>query len=183
MYDFGVSIPYSSGEKCKSSSRRKSSIATMKSSFQSLIHQGKNARMTVAANENIVIEVSIPYSSGEKCKRRYGVPPVYNSVMGFNPLFIRGKMQVSVQQRYQLLLEYCFNPLFIRGKMQVMRLGAMPTRSFWSFNPLFIRGKMQDISHNPKRQAIHKGVFQSLIHQGKNASAEPAHRNCIFNTD
>ena len=37
--------------------------------------------------------VSIPYSSGEKCKLQWILSSIEEENEGFNPLFIRGKMQ------------------------------------------------------------------------------------------
>jgi len=63
-----VSIPYSSGEKCKRDETKKAR-ASLVEQFQSLIHQGKNARICIMKFEQLYSgSVSIPYSSGEKCK-------------------------------------------------------------------------------------------------------------------
>jgi len=66
-----VSIPYSSGEKCKTISGESYKRDFDILMFQSLIHQGKNART-------------------KKRERK-----IFISSLCFNPLFIRGKMQVS----------------------------------------------------------------------------------------
>jgi len=114
----------------------------------------------------------------------------------FNPLFIRGKMQdESYRNRHRKKRGSSFNPLFIRGKMQdnffsppngggkekfqsLIHQGKNARRDdaysssfgqMQSFNPLFIRGKMQDVPVGVNLDAIVK-EFQSLIHQGKNAS-------------
>jgi len=73
--------------------------STIVGMFQSLIHQGKNA----SANAEVRWESN-------------------DGAMGFNPLFIRGKMQeylctIIVVSK----VEISFNPLFIRGKMQDSR--------------------------------------------------------------
>ncbi|GEM_PF-4185049 len=120
---FDVSIPYSSGEKCKALSEGKRP-ETLNYEFQSLIHQGKNARPSPGGQLNSIPSrkrVSIPYSSGEKCKT--GNQPYsrhFVDIYSFNPLFIRGKMQAALEQLIKLgAVKEGFNPLFIRGKMQV----------------------------------------------------------------
>jgi len=62
-----------------------------------------------------------------------------------------------------------FNPLFIRGKLQVRLFFPQKERpEYQSFNPLFIRGKLQ-VSTKAIGQMILNDIekFQSLIHQGK----------------
>jgi len=106
IYDYDVvSIPYSSGEKCKALSEGKRP-ETLNYVFQSLIHQGKNAR-------------EVNCSCGAALKG------------SFNPLFIRGKMQAERESAAEHNVIVCkgFNPLFIRGKMQVSKMRGGDGRS------------------------------------------------------
>ena len=96
---------------------------------------------------------------------------VHHSARCFNPLFIRGKMQdypgeEAVQKFFHM---GSFNPLFIRGKMQVLLVFLF--LRFWTFVSI-------PYSSGEKCKPVLKfgqgdyavEVFQSLIHQGKNAS-------------
>ena len=169
---FWVSIPYSSGEKCKYYTLSESipitlihscfnplfirgkmqvgyflaEIGGMYKKFQSLIHQGKNASSKMGIVLRFVGGVSIPYSSGEKCKA-----------------LSEGKRPET--------LNYVFQSLIHQGKNASGFFGHVKKPSgkhSASFNPLFIRGKMQAKNRATHPRLSHK-QFQSLIHQGKNA--------------
>jgi len=100
--------------------------------FQSLIHQGKNARSTIT-------------------------PSLLRIAMRFQSLIHQGKNASSVPGQ------------------------AGEDTPLDCFNPLFIRGKMQDRSGIRKTCDADYPVFQSLIHQGKNArDTEPMFRQFLM---
>ena len=91
-----VSIPYSSGKNCKKEYVGCPHILSML--FQSLIHQGKIARISLHRDKS------------------------QKSIRCFNPLFIREKLQGDAADRGDVSLCRSFNPLFIREKLQVWPL-------------------------------------------------------------
>ena len=148
--------------------------------FQSLIHQGKNAS----------------FWNGPLWRDR----PAWTS---FNPLFIRGKMQACVSvSPADAPLARSFNPLFIRGKMQEWFFFDQQTSQFCAVSIPYSSGEKcklsKLLSSDIERVVVsipyssgekckltmdtvqhwrRKRRFQSLIHQGKNASA--GHRALI----
>ena len=117
-----VSIPYSSGEKCKQTFAMELT-AVLEEQFQSLIHQGKNASHGLR-RQMVHRYIKEPFQSlihqGKNARSISKHSVRSNSRCRFNPLFIRGKMQALIRGRWSSRPSgaRCFNPLFIRGKMQ-----------------------------------------------------------------
>jgi len=87
-----VSIPYSSGEKCKPPVLQDDSLRAADVSIP--YSSGEKCKFGWSSTTpKILRAVSIPYSSGEKCKMGDELTYYEQVVPSFNPLFIRGKMQ------------------------------------------------------------------------------------------
>jgi len=116
-----VSIPYSSGEKCKSRAPPSDGPPVYQRT------------------------VSIPYSSGEKCKINFKTFRSFKLQMPFQSLIHQGK-NASAHPRTMVLPTLrrpVFQSLIHQGKNASALEGEINLTKMNSFNPLFIRGKMQ----------------------------------------
>jgi len=146
-------------------------IGGMYKKFQSLIHQGKNASSKMGIVLRFVGGVSIPYSSGEKCKDNGIDWRIYDYDVVSIPYSSGEKCKALSEGKRPETLNYVFQSLIHQGKNASGFFGHVKKPSgkhSASFNPLFIRGKMQAKNRATHPRLSHK-QFQSLIHQGKNA--------------
>jgi len=203
-----VSIPYSSGEKCKpdrfsgsaprgasafqslihqgknARSHRPSRSAAEPPLFQSLIHQGKNARKYRTYIKKIEEKnaVSIPYSSGEKCKRFYRdhrkLTEISKEVS--IPYSSGEKCKSRSDKAERLYLNNVSIPYSSGEKCKLRRIPLTRVYYCWDVSIPYSSGE------KCKRQCGGEmGVerwsdgFQSLIHQGKNARISLYHHRCL----
>ena len=161
-----VSIPYSSGEKCKfhkpllpphvgrqfqslihqgknASLRHRFKLFLLVYRFQSLIHQGKNASITRKLAFLLLSAVSIPYSSGEKCKDT--ASRTILSLQKVSIPYSSGEKCKDSSRRLNLtkMIAMRFQSLIHQGKNASVNFQALSGMLLSRFNPLFIRGKMQ----------------------------------------